>query len=1014
MSNNRQRVSIPVLGIDTSTTNTQIKDGAMQELHNLRYLGGAWRDIKPFLEKNRVRLQKTPNLITVSPDGTVTSEHPITMPLIVVQATWIDVDGAHSTTTSTSIPQGETTAQIEVKYDILTGISISSPAGTDPNYVHFSQFEEVPNTLTNEQLNPNLIDSVYQHPADDENVYLILARSADDGPIYIHRVRINENSVEILQTLDFYDRYSSPSASFFGNVLMFIDPLEKGMVYFYLNNEEYKRFEIPSPPIVKQTTSLTVPIDEDMGGTINKSTFILPRQSESMRFYGVTEVVDREDEDGGTETVVTEKSFAAVPLYNPQNKVFEIPQLLNNRYFWGEICFFAIFQMENGELLSPGALNISASEPFYHGQIAFKEGNASEGMTLMLPPSLIFGKIYKSDDYSLIISNSDKYSDDAVYPWSFGISPHVIIELPEGVNRDFIKSVQIYSTRIFPIWDIEALESLCDRCKREIENKEYGNMYSEIKNTQAYFADNKLPEQPFYLMKNIPLNEFAEDGTYSMHITANMLENIEQKTVYQSVDAHAIIFENTKEYNNRLHTIGSITTQLFRGFSKEWNSGWSEMNTSATTELLIGDVTYHVRASGVGKISSDLIANKILSYPDYRAKYIYSPSSHEQVRFTLKEALENNFAYAVNMESVGNAQDFDTSAEYEEISYVKYSAYFNDIKEEVDYNNVLWGKGNYSRSNVMRVSAPNNPFVFPLANTYAIGTEDNEIIAVNSAAIELSDTKIGEFPLYVFTKEGIWVMRVGSGDVLYDFSLPRFYDQAINPDTLAVNANLLYITSRGLHALHSSGTSLISEALNDQFNVPELDFWKTAKLTHQPKYEEVIVYNLDKDDNGNAKWPDAYVFSLGNRTWSTRSWIAGTEKQFQMNTGNIVLIDDFFKVLDHNEEVRPGGAITPIRLISRPVKFGSMEFKRLETLIPRIEADAAQPLLIKLEASADLVSWITLRESSALTSNHTLTIRRTPCSARYFRIVLEVDVTSNFALSGFDTEYYLRFLHKLR
>ena len=1011
MSNNRQRVSIPVLGIDTSTTDTQIKDGAMQELHNLRYSGGAWRDIKPFLEKNRAQLLKTPNLITVSPDGTVTAQYPIAMPIIVVTATWTDVDSAHTTTTTASIPQGATTAQIEVKYDILTGVSISSPAGDDPQYAYYSQFDEVPEKLLNPLINPTLIDGIFQHPADEEDVYIFIMRM-DDGK-WLYRAKINDGKVEITQSIDLIGTHFH--FSHFGNILIVFDEEKKEIFYYYLKNGEYKKFTIPEPPVVRQATQFAIPENENHIDFLNPRTHILPRATTKIKFYGVTEEVKDEEEEGGTETTITEKSFSAVQLYDPQSKNFAIPQLFNKKYFWGEICYFAVFKLQDGTIISPSALNICSSEPISHGSVRFEEGTIEQGLRSMIKPSLIYGQIYKTDNYSLVISNSKTFQEDAVYPWSFGISPYINITIPDDLNKDFINSVQIYSTRIFPIWNINALEILCEKCQREIESKEYGNKYSEIDwNIQEYFADNKLPEQPFYLMKTIPLSEFS-NGTFSMYITADLLENIEQKTVYQSIDAHRIFFGKDKDYNSQLHTFGSITTHLFQGFSKEWVPSWSELSTSLTTELLIDNKAHYVGATGAGKLSEAFIANKILSYPDHRARFIYSPSFYENARFQLHEAIENNFAYAINMKSVGNAQDFDENEEDQYITYVKYSAVFSDIKELFFYNEEdFFGKSTYTHTNVMRVSAPNNPFVFPLANTYAIGTEENEIITVNSAAIELSDTKIGEFPLYVFTKEGIWVMRVGSGDILYDFSLPRFYDQAINPDTLAVNANLLYITSRGLHALHSSGTSLISEALNDQFNVPELDFWKTAHLTHQPKYEEVIVYNLDKDESGNAKWPLAYVFSLGNQTWSTRSWVSGSEKLFQTPSRDIVLIDDFFRVFDCNEEHRNEGDTSTIRLVSRPIKLGSMEFKRMETLIPRIEVDAAQPLRITIEASSDLVSWVTLRYIYTLTNNCTLTIRRTTCSARYFRIVLEVDATHNFALSGFDMEYYLRFLHRLR
>lgn len=995
MNNNRQQVSVPILGLDTSTTDTQVKDGAMQELHNLRYSGDAWRDIKPFLKKNRAQLLKTPNLITVSPDGTVTAQYPIAMPLIVVQATWMDVDDVHTTTTTTSIPQGATTAQIEVKYDILTGVSISSPAGDDPQYAYYSQFDEIPKVAINNAIAPNKIVGVYQHPADEKDIYLIVSKEDYEDGASIYRVQIKEGRASVLQGIGYYG--GNFTISHFGKILIVTNITNKKIHYYYLNNSQYNAFKLPSPPIVRQAKKLSTSKELIPSGEYS---YIKPFETFTDDSLG--------------------KDIHAIKLYSSESDIFAIPTFHPEDTFWGEICYFAVFKTKDGELIAQSALNISSSEPLSHGKsgMTFYYSIYQEARKFNIPTLYGDGDIYIKDLFA-------KTNIDHVFPWSFAISPMITISIDPNIDYSLLDSVQIYSTRVHPIWDIKKLKLLSERRAeyRKTTNAIDTFWLDYMASANDLFADNKLPEQPFYPLKTIPINEFSPDGKYTMYITAELLRNIEAKTVYQSLDAHQIFFENAKEYNNRVHTIGTLTTTLFEGYGRAWLPENSEQLAASTTEVSIDNQSFFARCFTPGSLTEHLIPNKILSYPDYRAKYIYNDPMYGQERFELQEAIENNFAYAVNDKEYGEVYDFFSEDETIDTQInnvyarkiVKYSAYFSTIAQHHNRSSdEFMDKSTYMRNNVMRVSAPNNPFVFPLANTYAIGTEENEIITVNSAAIELSDTKIGEFPLYVFTKEGIWVMRLGSGDVLYDFNLPRFYDQAINPDTLAVNANLLYITSRGLHALHSSGTSLISEALNDQFNVPELDFWKTAHLTHQPKYEEVIVYNLDKDESGNAKWPNAYVFSLGNQTWSTRNWVSGSEKLFQTPSRDIVLIDDLFRVFDCNEEHRNEGDTSTIRLVSRPIKLGSMEFKRMETLIPRIEVDAVQPLRITIEASSDLVSWVTLREISTLTSNHTLTIRRTSCSARYFRISLEVDVTHNFALSGFDMEYYLRFLRRLR
>lgn len=990
MSNNRQRVSIPVLGIDTSTTDTQIKDGAMQELHNLRYSGGAWRDIKPFLEKNSALLLKFPNRITISEDGHVTAELPVSQN-VQVEAIWEDIDGLHRTSTFTEVTKGTSSAKIDVAYDILVGASVTSDYD-DPDHAFYTQFDEVPQIPLRTDITPDTIVGVYQHPADDDNAYLLIVRSDDGKTIY--RTKIEDGYLTILQHIDFYS--TDFELTHLGKVLIILDRSNSNVLYYYLKDDKYNLFILPSAPIVRQAKKLSTNKSESFPN--NEYSYIEPFDSYTEESFGT--------------------NIHAVKLYSRESNIFALPTFHRNNTFWGEICYFAVFETEDGKLIAPSALNISASEPFAHGKdgMTFYKGLSYEATKFNIPT--LFG-----DDDIVIKDFRANENLDHVFPWSFAISPRITISIDPNIDRTMFASVKIFSTRVHPIWDINKLKSLSDR---RVSSLNYTHLidlfwFDYWVSANDLFADNNLPEQPFYAMKDIPLSEFNADGLYSMWITADLLKNIEHKTVYQPVEAHRLYFSSAKEYNRRLHSSGKLTTKLHEGFASAWMQD-SEVTTSASTELLIDDTLYYARSAPATALSTAFIANKILSYPDYRATSIYSPSSYESVKFALKSAIENNFAYAINTISYGEESDFyddgesvgDQSLLCRRI--VKYSSYFAEIGLKTIYNeDDFIGKDVVTRSNVMRVSAANNPFVFPLTNSYAIGTEANEIIAVNSAAIEISDDKIGQFPLYVFTKEGIYVMQLGSGEVLYDFDLPRFYDQIINPHTLAVNKSLLYITARGLHALNSNGTSLISEALNDEFNAPNIDFWKSASLSLHPKYNEVIAYSESKDEQDNVIWPHAFVFSLDNQTWSTRDWYyANTKSQYQINTGDIVSIDNAMHILDTNEEARSYDQTTTVHLISRPIKFGSMEFKRIETLIPRIEVDAAQPLRITIEASSDLVSWVTLREISTLTSNHTLTIRRTSCSARYFRIAMEVNVTHNFALSGFDMEYYLRFLHRLR
>jgi hypothetical protein len=244
--------------------------------------------------------------------------------------------------------------------------------------------------------------------------------------------------------------------------------------------------------------------------------------------------------------------------------------------------------------------------------------------------------------------------------------------------------------------------------------------------------------------------------------------------------------------------------------------------------------------------------------------------------------------------------------------------------------------------------------------------------------------------------------------VLYGAIVPLNYDKIINPNTLAVNYNVLYITDRGVHALYSHEATLISEPIIDSANRPLLNFLRTAQMAYQHKYGEVIIFN-----EAAKIYHHAYTFSLGSKVWATRDWHESGEVRRVLNNGKMISQDEYGSIFfyDINNEESPEKS--SFRLASRPIKFNTQEFKRIETMVTRLQASTAEYLDIKIEGSNDLVNWATLRDTTTQTASD-INIRRTPCSCRYFRVSINCTTKSDVAIMGFDFEYYHRFLHRLR
>lgn len=104
----------------------------------------------------------------------------------------------------------------------------------------------------------------------------------------------------------------------------------------------------------------------------------------------------------------------------------------------------------------------------------------------------------------------------------------------------------------------------------------------------------------------------------------------------------------------------------------------------------------------------------------------------------------------------------------------------------------------------MFTSVVNNPFVFDASGDNTIGT--GKIIGIVANTESVSQGQFGQYPLLVFTDEGIYAMSVTS-EGLYGSVHPISREVCNNPDSITPTDRLVYFTSdKGLMAI-SGGTA---------------------------------------------------------------------------------------------------------------------------------------------------------------------------------------------------------------
>lgn len=960
---NSKAAIIPLKGINTSTPDNTVEDGACEVLHNMRIKDGAWRNV----------------------DGLEW--------IGAVNAQPVEVDGERQ------------------------------------------MISEV----------------LYKHPSASEASYIVISYS--EGHQSRGIISYDIVAKEATHTF-YYGEFEKVSIMHLGRLLILnID----GKMYYWRNAENsgaYRATSLPEAPAIslpeKIITSRPTPYIHTKGvkgevlNELGNKTYLTP-----FPYYGYRVI-----SNAGWDVYF--------PIYNEQG-VFMQPAVKDD-WWWGEICFFAAYKTKDGHYLRPSALNIVASELDNAGErtdliMPYKEGlRYSYGVyndtiqetgivdgkmqmqtgTMQGQGSINWGWVNRSNSeligaYDTATTGPGKSigifgSSGPNIPYSARILANALMIAPvcnvafEAADPELFDSVVIFSTRIHPRWSAEGLQEMWDSLRDNGEHID-GESYAYEK----LFADNKLPEQPFYKVLEIPRSKWGEGSVASVDValTGSLLENAEQKEVWEPINPHELIYSSGKEINSMMHIYGDVRQKLYEGFgARGFLRGGALMcnpQFPVATSLRIDEKDYCV----VNRCGLDLLDSSnrknIVSYPDYRAREIYNGSAWSMKNcYELTSAIANNYAYytADIFESESNSSALKYYTDYSEVGdkktyWCKFPHRWKDTNVYIDGERVpigiaymdesQYGGNSISSLSELRVSALSNPLIFPLSRTYQIGSEENRIVAINSAAIELSDEKIGEYPTWVFTTEGVFVGHWGEGDdVIYRAFLPRTYDRICNPNTLAVNDSILFITQQGLMSIDERGSRLLSSSLNDKWgNVPQ---WLV----------EANILGLKHDTNEvliSGAQSDIYVLNLGVGVWSTRT---APLRPISKQLNNEILVSGESQTLysiQREGDFSSGGGI--VKILTRPIKLGEYEMKRIETLIARVSAQYKLPFTITIYGSVDGVQYGVLRQVFA-PSRSPIRITRLPMSVRYFKIGIEFANSCSMEFTSFDIEYFNRFINRLR
>lgn len=486
-----------------------------------------------------------------------------------------------------------------------------------------------------------------------------------------------------------------------------------------------------------------------------------------------------------------------------------------------------------------------------------------------------------------------------------------------------------------------------------------GGIYrpQEIGNEQ--WKKRLVEQNAYYLLKRFTLIEDDIPTTGVFPVDDSILANIEAQeqmitsTAPDDYRTHnKIIAKSSYVYNNRVNLTG-IQEVIFNGFPiycLKPSSGSGSNVSKVVIRLEENGKNIYVQTTYQNiNENSQFLKKTFLYYPDTRAKEMWIdtlPPCH----FELTEHPLLNGAYHIDdvylYSNPTSANAVDAPAPTEDPRF--------------DLPNYIF------------TSASGNPFVYPAAHRYAVGT--GEVKAIASTTRALSQGQFGQYPLIAFATDGIYALEVSSTGS-YSGIQPISREVITNANALLqLDQSVAFITKRAISQLIESDVNDLSTQLSGPLrdlstmlaNLPPTkavgDLIKAVQSS-DAIYDFVnkrLLYFLMED---GAYTGDVLTFSANDNAWAFKSLgnvVKGVYNSYpypyiHKTDGTLICLSEPY---DNKDEGAYSGLIVSRTLKSEGYRNAIREF------IQDYDIDEARPMLM-LWGSDDNRTWHYIGKSNA-------------------------------------------------
>lgn len=518
--------------------------------------------------------------------------------------------------------------------------------------------------------------------------------------------------------------------------------------------------------------------------------------------------------------------------------------------------------------------------------------------------------------------------------------------LPSDKWDDIISSVDIFVSKPLFI----ATENFYNVKELSIREYEDGSSYSvdlEFPTlSDEEIKESLLNESLFYKIASYKLRDLRDEKTFEDPIIPTVsIEDLPTQEVLPIDNFSHYNFSGDVwfSYNSRFH-IGNIRRYLpqpfnistfivpqniFNGYSAEYEI---KDATDCHIKVLVKSTTGDKYVEMDSTISKEGFLTPYISFPDRRAVQMeiwirYRDGRNSYISLPLKSSEVENMAYYIN-------------DDYKSIIFEEFRG---EIPTENRYDYDYF-------PNLLRVSNSENPFYFPQELSYSVS--NGKILNIATVTTELSQGRYGDFPLYIFTSEGIWALQQGDGDVIYKSLLPVSRDIALSKSSIAnTDKAIIFLSEKGLMILRGSEVAQISTFGLERYDIVndiEVEGKAFSIKSNQQIIENFkryistadIEFNYNNNELLFLKEGESYLYSftLNSGMWSRVEFSDKTMQRFIKYYPQLLISDNEGNLYNVSKEVKESSM--PFAFTTRAIKASNnFTLKHLKELIFKGELD---------------------------------------------------------------------------